>query len=65
MKECLALIQSHNFSSIEDSLKQAGDTEENTKLATRILGKGYIKNCVGAAVGQTVSPHLFVSHVSN
>lgn len=40
MKECLALIQSHNSSSIEDSLKQAGDTEENTKLATCIFGKG-------------------------
>lgn len=40
MKECLALIQSHNSSSVEDSLKQAGDTEENAKLATHIFGKG-------------------------
>lgn len=48
MKECLALIQSRNSPSVEDSLKQAGDTEENTKLATHIFGKGlhaHLKVC--------------------
>lgn len=48
MKKCLALIQSHDSSSFEDSLEQAGDTEENTKLATGIFGKGlhaHLKAC--------------------
>lgn len=39
MKEFLALIQSQNSTSVEDCLKQAGDIEENTKLATHIFGK--------------------------
>lgn len=63
----------HGFKAVIPALlktfiKQAEDTETNTKLATRTFWvKVYvhIKKRVGAAAVQTVCPHLFASHVSS
>lgn len=41
MKEFLALIQSHDFSSVEDSLKQAGDTRGKLQISNLYFGERF------------------------